>query len=74
LTHCCSVNSALEDLAAVHLLDESTVVVDVEITSLFDVAVIENHLDSDLTLVVLDEIVERNASLKADEATSKVER
>ena len=64
---------SLEHVAAVHLLDESTVVVDVEIISLLNLALVKNHLDSDLTLVVLDKIVERNASLKAHEATSEVE-
>ncbi len=63
----------LEDLAGLHLLDEGAVLVDVEVTGLVDLALVKNHLDRDLTLVVLHEVVEGHRSLETDEASSKVE-
>ena len=42
---------SLEDLSRLHLLNQGTVLVDIEVASLFDLAFIENHLDRNLTLV-----------------------
>ena len=64
---------ALEDLTSLHLLDEGAVLVDVEVTGLVHLTVVKNHLDRDLTLVVLHEVVEGHRSLEADEAGGKVE-
>ena len=47
--------------------------VDVEARGLINLTLVKNHLDSDLTLVVLYEVVERNRSLETHKASGKVE-
>ena len=62
-----------EDLAGLHLLNQSAVLIDVEASGLVDLTLVKNHLDRNLTLVVLHEVVEGHSSLETDEAGGKVD-
>ena len=56
-----------------HLSDESGVFVDAEISSQLNLTIIKDVFDSDLTLVVVNEVLEGNCRLKPNERVGEVE-
>ena len=65
--------SLSENLAGLHLLNHSSVVIDAPLCGLVDRAIIDDLLDSDLPLVLLNEVAESDGTLKANERSRKVE-
>ena len=63
----------VEDAAGIELLDHRSVLVDAEVTGDGEVALVENVLDSDLSLVVGHEVLKGDSCLEADERSRQVE-
>ena len=59
-------------LGSIDLVDHGSVLIHAPVGSQLDATVIEKVLDSDLTLVVLNEVVEGNSGLKPDESGSQL--
>ena len=63
----------LEVLRLLHLSDEGGMFVDAEISSQLNLTIIKDVFDSDLTLVVVNEVLEGNCRLKPNERVGEVE-
>ena len=55
-----------------HLFNQSRVLIDIEVSGLVNVSIIKYVLDSHLTFVILNKIIERYRRLEAYETTGKI--